>query len=315
MPKVKLFTHTDLDGYGCRILAERFVGIVFESVDVTHVDNHEVNDKIMEFINSGLYENYDLILITDISVNEKVAKLLDILFEEEKIKDLALLDHHKTALFLNDYEWAEVRLYHPIFPNIAESGTSLLYSYLQTAWNASYSIRDFVFVEMVRKYDTWEWQTKYNDIIPKRLNDLFLIYRGERFVKHISHYLNRVIDEIFGETENLLLDLEQERIDDYVKSKSKGARLVHVDKYKVLVVGADKYHSELGNRLAQKFPEADLVAIIDINQKKMSFRTIKEGIDLSEFAKRYGGGGHAKSSGAPLNDSAIELFLTTVFSY
>lgn len=309
--RVKLFTHTDLDGYGCRIIAERFVGIIFESVDVTHVDYNQVNEKISEFINNGQYENYDLILITDISVNEELAEKINQLWNERKIENLQLLDHHKSALFLNRYDWAQVSVEHD--KNILASGTSLLYDYLRFVFDAPYDKRDFVFVEMVRKYDTWEWHTKYKDIIPKRLNDLFLIYRGERFVKHISHYLVGAIDEIFGPTENLLLDLEQERINDYIELKSKGAKMVNVDKYKVLVVHADKYHSELGKALGEKFPEADIIAIMDLNQKKISFRTSKPSVDVSEFAKKYGGGGHAKASGAPLRESVIDAFLTAAF--
>ena len=45
MSKIKLFTHTDLDGIGCAILA--YLAFGRENVDVEYCDYSNVNDKVV----------------------------------------------------------------------------------------------------------------------------------------------------------------------------------------------------------------------------------------------------------------------------
>jgi oligoribonuclease NrnB/cAMP/cGMP phosphodiesterase (DHH superfamily) len=64
------------------------------------------------------------------------------------------------------------------------------------------------------------------------------------------------------------------------------------------VVFAEKYFSELGNRLCQMHPEIDFVAMIYMSGT-VSYRTVKDDIDIGkDVAKLFGGGGHAKAAGA-----------------
>jgi len=90
--KVKLFTHTDLDGVSCGIIGK----LAFPEINIEYCDYDNVNDKIKQYIESEEYKDYDTIFITDISVNEEVAKLIDNVFTQEH--EFVLLDHHKTAL-------------------------------------------------------------------------------------------------------------------------------------------------------------------------------------------------------------------------
>ena len=58
---------------------------------------------------------------------------------------------------------------------------------------------------------------------------------------------------------------------------------------------AERYISELGNRLCELYPELTYVAMIDICKGSVSYRTVREDIDLGkEIAHSFGGGGHAK---------------------
>lgn len=308
--KMLLLTHIDLDGYGCRILAEFYAKTNGLDLEVKHIDNHEVDTESMELLFSRKLADYDYVFMTDISFSEEVAAMIDSALYSGSINHFRLFDHHKTALPLNKYEWAQVQIEHE--PGKRASGTSLFLQHLKELDDRETS-RVEVFAEMVRRYDTWEWHDVYNDIQPKRLNDLFIIYGGKRFVEHISIYLAGVSAGIFGKREELVLDLEKERIDRYYRQKKKGVVIRQVDGYNLCIVHADKYHSELGMRLGQDFPEADIIVIMNIGDSKMSFRTAKPDVDVSEFAKQYGGGGHAQSSGASVNRIVIEKFLRDVF--
>ena len=65
---IKLFTHTDLDGFGCAVLAK----LAFENVDIEYVDYDEVNATVSAYLSVATKE--DIIYITDISISEAVAE-------------------------------------------------------------------------------------------------------------------------------------------------------------------------------------------------------------------------------------------------
>ena len=56
--KTKLFTHNDLDGVGCAILAKLVFG---EDVDIEYCSYRNVDDCVSDFIEEA--ENYDRIFI------------------------------------------------------------------------------------------------------------------------------------------------------------------------------------------------------------------------------------------------------------
>jgi uncharacterized protein len=307
--KAKHFTDSDLDGYGCGTISD----FHFDDVDIVNVNPYNVDEKVSEFLQSGDAAQYDYVFITDVSVNEENAKLIESINEHTDIR-IVLIDHHATALWLNKYPWATVKVEHE--PGKLASGTTLFLEYLKTEWAMKKSTRLEVFAEMVRKYDTWEWENVYKDIQPKRLNDLFYIYGGKRFMQHISLYLKRILSGIFNEEENLVLELERERIDAYIKQKRRGLVMVHrpIDGYNLAIVHADKYHSEIGHVFAKENEEIDIVAIVDMNQQKVSFRTIKDSVDVGAFARKYyNGGGHAAASGGTINHLAVSNFLKVAF--
>ena len=97
---IKLFTHTDLDGVGCAILAKLAFG---EEVDISYCNYDDINENVMNYLNHN-DDSLSYIYITDIRVNEEVAELLD------KRGGVVLLDHHPTALELNKYPWCKVRV-------------------------------------------------------------------------------------------------------------------------------------------------------------------------------------------------------------
>ena len=94
----KIFTHTDLDGVGCAVLAKYYN----PAIEVEFCDYDNVDRKVSDFLDNNIALG-DL-YITDISVSDDIAQRLDY------DTDFILLDHHPTALDLNKYKCCTVKV-------------------------------------------------------------------------------------------------------------------------------------------------------------------------------------------------------------
>lgn len=314
MSKVKLFSHTDLDGYGCNVVAK--LALCFLEVDCENLNYDKINERVEEFFSTKEYEQYSVVYITDISVNGDVAEIIENKINETGIR-VRLLDHHPTAIGLNKYKWATVDI-----ERYGEkiSGTRMLYDELSDVIKRVSSEKGmfnkdrlFDFVEHVRKYDTWLWKEKYDDIKPKQLNDLFFLLGTERFVDKIIRTLkfSLVTVKDFINENKLLLELQQEKIDRYVEKKNKEIINYKIQEYNVGVVFAEQFQSELGNRLSEMNPQYDLIAMI--GDKTVSYRTTKDNIDCGQIAKLFGGGGHPKASGSQISNEKKLMYIDELF--
>jgi len=286
---VKLFTHTDLDGVGCAVLAYHAFGR--DNVDVEYCDYSNVNDKISAYLDEDV--RHSEIYITDISVNEAVAKRID---RDNYNTYWMLIDHHKTAAWLNTYEWALVLSIDG--DNTKTSGTSLFHEYLGNVLPE--------FSEAVRSYDTWDW-TLTGDQAAKDLNDLLYLIGRDRFV---DRFTRNISVELTAE-ERLLLDVERSRIDAYIRGKSTAITIRQINGYRVGIVFADRYQSELGNHIVGERDDIDLVAMID-PAKGVSYRS-KGDIDVGLFAKAYAGGGHKNAAGSQVSDEQRAAIIDIIF--
>ena len=300
---IKLFTHTDLDGVSCEILGRIAFG---EDIDVVRCGYGNIDNKVEEFINSD--EEYDKLFITDISVKKELADVLNNVSDK-----VILLDHHKTALWLNEYPFALVQVEDESVGKMC--GAYLFYEYLKKnheEFNDTLALK--LFVKYVRMYDTWEWKEKYDNIIPKRLNDLMYMDGPNEFIDKMIYRLGNNLS-IFDDTDLMKLQIEQTYINSYVAQKNE-TLIVNDDLFAEYTVGitfADKYISELGNKLCELHPELDFVVLINMSTLAVSYRTVKDDLDLSDIAKRFGGGGHPKASGSRFDASIVNDMLNNIF--
>lgn len=307
--KIKIFTHTDLDGVGCAIIA--YLAFGKENVDVEYCNYDDVDDKVEAFMeNEDLYRSYDSIFITDISVSDQVASMIDCLDKAERT--VRLFDHHGTALRLDNYFWCTIYEY---LDAVKTSGTELFYLYLRNNLSLTYgqTTQNKIsrFVSILRDYDTWRWKELGEDgLVSKQMNDLFHIYGRDKFIELA---MRRIMfgtsplhqDEWFSETDLLLLEQKQKDIDIYVDQKEKQIA-VKTDQWGNTygVIFAERYFSELGNRLCEIHPELAYIAMIDISRGRVSYRTIRDDINLgTDIAHNYGGGGHPKAAGSTFDIS------------
>lgn len=301
-----LFTHNDLDGVGCGILAKLAFG---DQVNVRYNSISSLDHQIGQYIEKAYQQqNSDSLIITDLSTNDEIAQKLNEIVN--KGAQVRLIDHHKTALHFNDYSWGMVKVEYE--NGKLASATSLFYDFLKQhqLLNDRTSITEFV--ELVRQYDTWEWDVNNNQKA-KRLNDLFYMVSIDEFEEKMVNRLQEQEQFEFDEFEQKLLEMEEEKIERYIRKKKRELIQTFIDNHCVGVVHAESYHSELGNELGKENPHIDYIAILNLGAKKISYRTIHDHIDVSNIAEQYGGGGHAKASGSTMNEKAYSLYVETVF--
>ncbi|MDP4084843.1 MAG: DHHA1 domain-containing protein [Bacillota bacterium] len=303
---MKLFTDIDLDGFGCGLVAKLAYG---EKTDISYCSYRNLNQRVENFLENPASKNNE-IYITDLAVNENVEKKL--VKRSNERHPIQIIDHHVTAMHFNQYKWALVKIEYE--DGRKTCATSLFYDYLVQHHKLERMKSLEEFIDLVRQYDTWEWE-RNNNIAAKRLNDLFYILEREKFEEEILKRLRENPTSFsLSEKENLLLDIEEKKIERYIYSKSRQLVQTFVDGFCVGIVHAEQYLSELGNALNKLYPHLDMILLLNQGGKKVGFRTIHDHIDVSEYATRFGGGGHKKASGCEMTKEAFEKFVVNVFS-
>lgn len=299
----KILSHNDLDGVGCGVLAKLAFG---QDVKVRYNSISSLNREIEYFLEN---DNPDTFLfITDLSPNEQNEKKLQQYFDVNG--NVKLIDHHKTAVHFNDYEWGYV-LIEDVDGRLT-SATSLFYEYLLTNKLLEENEAISEFVELVRQYDTWEWEKNENQKAHS-LNSLFYLVSIDEFEETMIERLQNNNHFDFDEFEKRLLNMEEDKIDRYIRRKRREIVQKKIGNYYTGVVYAESYHSELGSELGKEHSHLDYITILNMGGKRISFRTIHDHVDVSEIAGRFGGGGHQKAAGCNLIEEAYKLYVLETF--
>lgn len=301
-----VFTHDDLDGVSCGLLAQHWFGL--DDVKVTHCTNNNVNELIQKALRTfAHHDDYPpRIFITDINVNEEVAEQLAALSQTVPIH---LIDHHPSAEWMNKYDFAHVDVeqnlvvpqMHVASVRRLASGTSLLMAFLSENFN-DYTELDETnqehlnrFAETVRRWDTWDWK-RLGVEKPWELNTLLSSLGMSAFRQRFRQDL--LLD--WSATEQTLVDNQRKSVERVVGKMERSKQQTTIGGYTAYVVFAHEHLSEALNMFHEKNTDVDVVASINVMSGAFSFRTIYDHVDCSAIAKAYGGGGHVKASGAPI---------------
>lgn len=316
--KILLLTHTDMDGSGPVVILKTVFGK--NNVSVKHCPNSSMSSEITAAVlDDETMKQYDMIIICDISCSEEDAYKINISGNADK---LVLLDHHVTALGLNQFSWACVCpdiiddsyrcKYYPSDTTGHSSGTSLLYDYLDycEVLKGVPNIEFLkTFVHTITIYDTWDWVYIFDRTeSAKTLSCLFDIYGAEYFEdKYIGKCMNPYLRRndhmgLFDETDELFLSIENKKNIEYNKRKetqfvNSKVNIAGRD-YNMVYCFADQYLDDIFDRMNEMYPQADIYCINRGNS--LSLRTRKDGVNVSGIAKLYGGGGHVQSAGIPI---------------
>lgn len=294
--QLTLFTHTDLDGIGCSVLAKLAFGA--ENVAVDYCDYDNINTKVEAYFDSGITDDCH---ITDIRIDESLADRID-----TSNRNYLLFDHHPQALDLDKFCWCNVGL-EDEQTHEQTSGTEIYYRWLIDNQYLDYDDTLDKFVRLVTDYDTWRWSTLGEEgLICKQVNSLLYLYGRDKFIDWCIESINNKSFPTLTETDLAILEVEQRRVDKYIEDKDKQLITKTLCGRTCGIVFAETYFSELGNRLSKMHPELDFIAMISMDGT-ISYRTVKDDIHLGhEVAKYFGGGGHAKAAGSQFSASQVK---------
>lgn len=332
MLKTILFTHDDLDGGGCRIIFEIVHShmIKGDDYDVINCSNQSIEDDVNTKMNSGYIDLNTHICFADICVCDKTLSDL-----KDKGYNIMIWDHHRSNLFAS---WiipeAIIEIENDF--GVPQCGTSLMYQYFAKLGyygddRGKHLMPEITqktlgkLVDTIRSYDTYEWK-QTNNLEAKKLNTLFYLMGINNFCER---YVSRIIkNEITTCSDILLVDNDLKFvIDEKIRREQKIINCItpddicelNVKGYKVAfsfpVIGASV--SELGNQFLIKYPEYDIFMGFHVNNNdgiSVSFRSIKEDVDVSKIASMIGGGGHIKAAGASLNNYLKDIIINTIES-
>lgn len=236
----------------------------------------------------------------DDSIFEQLSKLEDeeILFVDFSLpreqleylyqrNDVFVLDHHKTA------QAALEGLPFVLF-DLEESGATL-------AWKYFFPTLDIPpIVQYIRDRDLWKFELPHS----KEINAFIQSYplSIESYGKLYETFEVEPMTDIIMAGEAILryIDVNVARICDFYWAEEIDGHMVPC------VMNNGILHSEIGHELCKRHPEIKFSASIFFDGKKKvySLRSIGD-FDVSEVAKKFGGGGHKNTAGFIIQDMII----------
>lgn len=296
--KVLLFTHkSDIDGMGNAVLAK----LAFEEVDFILCETFSLQEEISKFYENGKIYEYDKIFVTDLWLEEP---MLSRIAHDEKLKDkFFVFDHHKSALEgnFNKYSFATIKIEDE---SGLCSGTSLFYEYL--------TLNDFLnakkknieeFSELTRQYDTWEWKTKYQNEMPHELTLLFDAVGANGYIKLMYEKLVGGEENFqFNELEEMLILNKKRQVEEKLTNYAKKIEYRSVLGLKTGIVFIDyEYRNDLAEYLRVNNYDMDFVMLIALDYGTISYRTVKDNVNVRKIAEALGGKGHDKAASSPIS--------------
>jgi oligoribonuclease NrnB/cAMP/cGMP phosphodiesterase (DHH superfamily) len=223
------------------------------------------------------------VVILDFSYGNELTKKMI-----EEANALLVIDHHKSAMVeLHD-------ITNTLF-DMTKSGAILAWEFFHPGKEPP------KFIRYIQDRDLWTWELEYSkefsaafDMVP---------FEFEEFEKFED---DSVFDDACKRGSYILAYSKT-----VVKKVCEKASLRKFDEKDVLVVNASHWMSEIGARLA---PDCDFAMIWywdhEVKHTKVSLRAFHDTVDVSEIAKKFGGGGHKKAAGfqLPQNKHVEALF-------
>jgi len=193
----------------------------------------------------------------------------------EEANTLIVLDHHRTALV----ELSDI-------PNVRfdmdKSGAILSWEFFHPGQQPPR------FLEYIQDRDLWRWKLPYSKEFASAFDMVDFSY--EEYEKFLTDSAVDNAQErgayILAYSKTVISKIAKQAVPRKMGGKD------------TLVVNSSHWMSEIGAALS---PKCDFAVIWyydhDTRQAKVSLRAHHEDADVSEIAKRYGGGGHRKAAG------------------
>lgn len=303
--RFKGFSHTDLDGVVSSIIATKYYMLKGYSVTTEHCNYDNINNKIIEYLNSYEYNPNTIIFITDISCSYDVALKLDNLSNK-----VILIDHHQTALEdlskkeegKTDFKWSYIKE--------GDSASLLTYKYFLKLCELNNDIDTYnkikEYEKLVYLTDLWDTKSRLSDEYIKnrdkinRLNTLFNALGISSFKARFL--LNPSIE--FTIEEDIKVDTLLKIKDNVCKYTKVYVLPYNKNGYKFLygLAFSNLYKSDIAEYHFNLNKDLAIMFILDFNSCSCSLRRnglhpLCEEIDLSKIAEQFDGGGHPFAAG------------------
>jgi oligoribonuclease NrnB/cAMP/cGMP phosphodiesterase (DHH superfamily) len=213
------------------------------------------------------------VAILDFSFSNAVTKQMI-----EEAEDLIVIDHHRTAMIeLHDISSTHFDMNH--------SGARLAWDFFHPGHPPP------KLINYIEDRDLWKWELPYSkefsaafDMVPFQFEEF------ERFTD------DSVFDDAVERGSYILAYSKT-----VVKKICEKASRRRLGGHDVLVVNSSHWMSEIGTKLSHDCDVA-LIWYYDHNDRynKVSLRSFHDHVDVSELAKKFGGGGHKKAAGFSL---------------
>lgn len=276
--------------------------LAFEEVEYVLCETFNLQNEITKYYNNEKIYDYDKIFVTDLWLEEPT---LSKVANDKRLKDkFFVFDHHKSALEgdFNKYSFTTIRISDE---KGMCSGTSLFYEYLTKNKFIDKRIEGIKeFSELTRKYDTWEWKTKYNEEIPHELTLLFDTVGCDNYIKLMFEKLrNNKNNFTFKKIEKMLIDNKRKQAQEKLVNYAKKVYYTEVLGLKAGIVFIDyEYRNDLAEYFRTNNFAMDFAMLIALDYGTISYRSIRENINVRIIAETFGGKGHDKTASSPISE-------------
>lgn len=306
--KVLLFTHkSDIDGMGSVVLSK----LAFKKVEYVLCETFNLDNEIEKYFNLGTIYSYDKIFITDLYPKKNTMNKIE---KDEELKDkVFIFDHHKSALDENPKKY--------LFSKIKISdddglccGTSLFFEFLLNSKLLNVENKVIQeFCELTRRYDTWEWKTKYNDETAHKLSLLFDSVGCDGYIELMFQKLKGSNNHFeFNQLEEMLIKNKINQVNEKINNYSKKIYYKEICGLKAGIVFIDyEYRNDLAEYFTQYDYDMDFAMMISLDNETISYRSVKKGVIVRIVAEAMGGKGHDRMASSPISktqkDKLIEI--------
>ena len=284
MPKIHIITDADLDGAGSYLCLKE----AYKDATVTYSVTTE--KKFITDIAYFKFEDYDLVIISDLNLKESEIRLCD-------LKNVIVIDHHAEHIeLINNYKNAK-----PIIKDYP-SCTKLVYDIfkLENKLNKNQKL----LVKLIDDYDSYTLKLPFS----KPLNQVFWSYTGDRIIKFENDFKEGFYG--FNQFQKNALKIIKNKIQRFFKEETihRGNLKIGDKNYDVAGVMVTFSPNEIAEHII-KIYKVDFVLMINLPGKSVYMRRSKEcSLNMGKLAaKLIDGGGHEDAAGGTLNESVINI--------
>lgn len=206
---------------------------------------------------------------------------------KSEAKQVFWYDHHKTAIPTQEaLGWGTM--------DLSESGASL-------TWKMEYPQEEMPrMIAYVKDKDIWEWKLPHSREVTAALRDI------EGILNPGGQVWKNLIDQMDDQKFQKLVDagaaaLQSQKM--RIKEGSQKGFELDFHGYRTLAVNWSSESSEMGEYIYKNLGY-EVALIFYYTGKLWNFSLRSDRIDVSEIAKKYGGGGHPGASGFRTEDIA-----------